>query len=364
VTSDLGPYFDEPAAQPPKKRRWVGFALIGIFVAGVVTATYLPAPYVIETPGPAFNVLGSDNKEPIISVSGAKTYPTSGSLDLLTVNVLGSPGATPTWLEIFAAWLDPSAVVEPLELMYPTNVTSEEVERQSVLSFEDSQQQATAAALRALGYQYTYQVFVDTVPKGGPADGLLKSGDLVDTVAGKSVNGITALRAAVRASQGKEITVTGTRDGKPISVTVKPHLVSGVYKIGVYIGTKFVFPIDVKLRLADVGGPSGGTMFALGIYDTLTPGSLTGGQIIAGTGTIDESGQVGPIGGIRQKLYGAQRAGASWFLAPAENCNEVIGHIPSGLQVVRVKTFTDALAAVKQIAAKHSIAGLPTCSTN
>ena len=136
------------------------------------------------------------------------------------------------------------------------------------------------------------------------------------------------------------------------------------WKIGVFIGTKFVFPIDVKLRLADVGGPSGGTMFALGIYDTLTPGSLTGGQIIAGTGTIDESGQVGPIGGIRQKLYGAQRAGASWFLAPAENCNEVIGHIPSGLQVVRVKTFTDALAAVKQIAAKHSIAGLPTCSTN
>jgi PDZ domain-containing protein len=362
VTSDLGPYFDEPSARPPKKRRWLGFTFIAIFVAGVVTATYLPAPYVIESPGPAFNVLGTDNKEPIISVSGAKTYPTSGSLDLLTVNVLGSPGATPTWLELFAAWLDPSAVVEPLEAVFPSQQSVEDVTRQNELMFADSQQQATAAALRALGYQYTYQVFVDRIPEGTASSGILKAGDLIDKVAGKPVNGITSLRAAVQTTKGQPLVVSGSRNGNPLSVTIQPKLISGVYKIGAYIGTKFVFPIDVKLRLADVGGPSGGTMFALGIYDTLTPGSLTGGQMIAGTGTIDESGQVGPIGGIRQKLYGAQRAGAAWFLAPAVNCSEVVGHVPAGLQVVSVKTFSDALAAVKQIAAKHSVAGLATCS--
>ena len=361
MTSDLGPYFDEPAAQPPKKRRWVGFALIGIFVAGVITATYLPAPYVIESPGPAFNVLGSDQKEPIITVSGAKTYPTSGALDLLTVNVLGSPGATPTWLQIFTAWLDPSSVVEPLDAIFPPNQNASDVERQNALMFSDSQQQATAAALKELGYQYKYRVYVDSVPKGTPAAGILKPGDFIETAAGKTVNGVAALRAAVQTTKGQPVVITGTRNGKPFSVTVKPRVLAGVYKIGAFVGTKFVFPIDVSLRLADVGGPSGGTMFALGIYDTLTPGSLTGGQMIAGTGTIDESGKVGPIGGIRQKLYGAQRAGAAWFLAPAENCSEVVGHVPGGIQVVSIKTFSDALTAVKQIAAKHSVSGLPTC---
>lgn len=347
---------------PPKKRRWLGFSLFAIFAAGLLTATYLPAPYAIESPGPAFNVLGSDNKEPIISISGAKTYPTSGSLDLLTVNVIGSPGNTPSWWQVFGAWLDPASVVVPLDTVYPPDQKPDEVNRLNELMFSDSEQQATAAALKALGYQYSYQVFIDNVPKGVPAKGLLLPGDLINTVAGKPVNGIESLRAAVQTTKGRPVTFEGIRSGKPFTVVIKPKFMDGRYRVGAFIGTKFVFPIDVNLSLADVGGPSGGTMFALGIYDNLTPGSLTGGQLIAGTGTIDESGAVGSIGGIRQKLYTAQRAGATWFLAPAENCDEVIGHIPKGLQVVSIKTFTDALTAVKQIAAKHSIAGLPTCT--
>jgi PDZ domain-containing protein len=105
-------------------------------------------------------------------------------------------------------------------------------------------------------------------------------------------------------------------------------------------------------------------MFALGIYDRLTPGELTGANNIAGTGTIDASGTVGAIGGIRQKLYGAQRAGAKFFLAPAENCNEVTGHIPSGLKVFSVKTFDDALKVVTAIGKMQSLTGLATCATN
>jgi PDZ domain-containing protein len=102
-------------------------------------------------------------------------------------------------------------------------------------------------------------------------------------------------------------------------------------------------------------------MFSLAIYDKLTPGALTGGINIAGTGTIDSAGKVGPIGGIAQKLVGAKRGGAAWFLAPAENCNEVVGHIPDGLQVVKVATFAQARDAVKAIAAKQS-ASLPHCT--
>ncbi|MFW8745634.1 S16 family serine protease, partial [Mesorhizobium japonicum] len=102
-------------------------------------------------------------------------------------------------------------------------------------------------------------------------------------------------------------------------------------------------------------------MLALGIYDKLTPGDLTGGAHIAGTGTIDASGEVGAIGGIRQKMYGARDAGATWFLAPAANCDEVVGHVPAGLHVAKVGTLDQALADVRDIAA-HRTSGLATCT--
>jgi len=162
--------------------------------------------------------------------------------------------------------------------------------------------------------------------------------------------------------KGASVAVDGVRNGEKFTVTIKPKLVGNFWRLGVYVGTNFKFPIKVALNLSNVGGPSGGMMFALGIYDKLTPGSLTGGQIIAGTGTIDELGHVGPIGGIRQKLYGAQRGGAKWFLAPATNCNEVVGHVPSGLTVISVSNFSQALKAVQQIAKTNSSAGLATCS--
>ncbi|TPX01011.1 ATP-dependent serine peptidase containing a PDZ domain protein, partial [Schumannella luteola] len=113
--------------------------------------------------------------------------------------------------------------------------------------------------------------------------------------------------------------------------------------VGIVPGEDYAFPFDVTINLQDVGGPSAGMMFALGIYDTLTPGALTGGAHIAGTGTIDAAGDVGAIGGIRQKMYGARDAGADWFLAPRDNCGEVVGHIPDGLQVFAVDDLDQAI---------------------
>lgn len=364
MSENPGPYLDHPLPPVSGKRRWIGYALLAIFAAGLLTAGLLPAPYVIESPGPVFNVLGSNDGTPIVSVAGAKTYPTNGALDLLTVNVLGNPSSTPTWFQLAGAWLDPSQAITPLDEIFPPNQSTGDVEKANTLMFADSQQQATAAALRALGYKYSYRVYVDSISAGAAATGILKPGDLIYKAAGKTINGVAALRNAMQSTNGGPVTILGSRNGSPFSVQVTPKLVSGSYKLGAYVATKFVFPIKVNLQLADVGGPSGGTMFALGIYDELTPGALTGGQIIAGTGTIDETGLVGAIGGIRQKLYGAQRAGAAWFLAPAANCGEVVGHIPNGLTVVKITHFADALKAVKQIAAKHSASGLPSCSAN
>jgi PDZ domain-containing protein len=176
---------------------------------------------------------------------------------------------------------------------------------------------------------------------------------------------IEQLRAKVNEFDGKTpLTVELLRSGEAKTFTITPKKdETGAYRIGILVGYKYDFPVSVKLQLADVGGPSGGMMFALGIYDKLTPGQLTGGHDIAGTGTIDGDGAVGPIGGIQQKMFGAKNAGAKFFLAPAENCSEVVGHIPPGLQVFKVTNFKDALTAVEEIGAGDDLSALPTCTT-
>ena len=356
------PFGQEPQ-RPSKARRVFGFTLLAIFVAGVLAASYLPSPYVIERPGPAFNVLGDSNNLPVISVSGADTYNTDGALDLLTVNLLGNPTQTPSWFELLGAALDPSQNIIPLDEVFPPTATTAQVDKQNALAFQDSQQQATAVALKALGYRYGKLTYIAGFGTDSPAKDLLKNNDVLLSIDGKPVSGILGVRKLVQAAKGQPVTVTYKRGDSTESAVVTPFkdTKTGMWRLGVYVGTKYDFPIKVDLQLQDVGGPSGGTMFALGIYDKLTPGSLTGGQMIAGTGTIDETGTVGIIGGIRQKMYGAVRSGATWFLAPAGNCNEVVGHVPSGLTVVSVKTFSDALKAAKQIGSTKSAAGLPTC---
>ena len=134
-------------------------------------------------------------------------------------------------------------------------------------------------------------------------------------------------------------------------MSVTPRTIDGDKRIGVTPGVGYDFPFDVTIQLDSVGGPSAGLMFALGIIDTLTPGFLQGGADVAGTGTINQAGEVGPIGGIRQKLIGADDNGADWFLAPADNCDEVTGHVPDGMTVFSIRTLDDALAALDAIRA-------------
>ncbi len=124
--------------------------------------------------------------------------------------------------------------------------------------------------------------------------------------------------------------------------------------IGVFLGRDFDFPVDVQIHAGDVGGPSAGTMFALGIYDRLTPGALAGGQRIAGTGTINVDGEVGPIGGIHQKLYGARDGGADYFLAPRRQLRRGRGPRPRRAAVVKISTFDEAVKSVQDIAAKKA----------
>ena len=359
--------FQDGSAPKKSPRRHSGLVLLSAAVVlGGLAMTVLPAPYVIERPGPAFNVLGSDQGKKVITISDAETFATTGELDLLTVSLVGNREQTPSWPEIFGAWLDPAQTVAPMEEVYPVGTTVEESEAESVAMMEESQQSAVYVALSKLGYKIPQQIYAQQVNKNAPASGLIVAGDFIELVNGNKPENYDDLVSMVDKYDGKtplKFTVLRKSERKTFEISPRKDK-DGKYRIGVFIGTKYDFPVKVKLELSDVGGPSGGMIFALGIYDALTKGALTGGAHIAGTGTIDPDGTVGPIGGIRQKLYAAQRAGAKYFLSPRGNCNEVNGHIPSGLQVFLVDNFDGALKAVTAIGQKADLSKLETCASN
>jgi PDZ domain-containing protein len=330
-------------------------------IALAAALTFLGLPYVVMSPGPATNVLGEVDGKPLLAVEGATTYPTTGRLDFTTVSVDGGPGVTVTAYDVVRAWLSDSEEVLPVEQVFPPDSSQEEVEEEGAAEMADSQTVATATALRAMGEDVEQTVVIGGVPEGSPSEGRLEVDDVLVSVGGAPATSPDAVRAAVqRVDPGNILPVVVLRDGKEQTVEVRTAESARGTVIGVGLRVEYDLPVDVTLRTGNVGGPSAGLMFSLAIYDVLTPGALTGGKDIAGTGTMEDDGTVGSIGGIRQKLIGARAAGAEFFLAPADNCSEVVGHVPDGLQVVRVATFDEGLDAVRGIAAGAE-GSLPTC---
>ncbi|MEO8094688.1 MAG: S16 family serine protease [Pseudolysinimonas sp.] len=350
----------------------MGWAILGTAIAGLVVVALLPAPYVIEQPGPVYNVLGDvtvkGSSVPLIEIPTEKTYKTDGTLDMLTVSIAGDRQNPPSWLEIARAYLDPSRAVVPVDEIYPVGTTLQESNQQGQIDMQNSQKEAIAAALTDLGYTFPSTLTVVQTQAGGPSDGTLLAGDTIVSLDGTAYTDVSALRAGI-AENGtdKPAEIVVERDGEKKTVEVTPTLSPGtdpVPIVGIIVGSDYQFPVDVTIQLENVGGPSAGQMFALGIIDKLTPGELNGGKDVAGTGTITAAGEVGPIGGIRQKLYGARNAGAEYFLAPKSNCDEVTGHIPSGLTVFAVSTLADSLTALKALSSGGDISALPTCPAN
>jgi len=313
-----------------------------------------------------FNTLGTTKVAgktvPVLSISGAKTYPTSGALDMLTVDIDGDPQNRLNWSQIVAADLDPSQAVTPIDEIYAPQETAEQSNKEGAEEMTQSQQQATAAALFEQHIKFTSTVTVDSTKKGSPSAAVLRGGDVLRTVNGKTfVDSDQLHHLIVQSGAGKPLTVVFTRKGVEHTAQMTPQATSAGPFLGVYLLESYSFPFPVKVQLQDVGGPSAGMMFALGIIDKLTPGKLNGGKHVAGTGTISPYGLVGAIGGIRQKMYGAQRAGATYFLAPASNCDEVRGHIPSSLTVFATSTLHQSVTDLKAIASGTGVGKLKTC---
>jgi PDZ domain-containing protein len=248
-------------------------------------------------------------------------------------------------------WLDDEVAVVPREVLYPQDQTTEQIQQRNTETMQLSQDSATTAALRELGIPIATEVVVRAVTEGAPAAGRLESGDVLTSVEGKKVTKASELRAAIGARPAGAVVKIGyIRDGEPGTVDITTARASDTEAravIGVEPGEQADYPFDVQIQLKDVGGPSAGLMFALGIIDKLDEPPLTGGAYVAGTGEISPEGVVGPIGGIAQKLLGARRKGATLFLTPAANCAEAAAARPDGLTLAKVATLDDALTALQ-----------------
>ncbi|WP_258069726.1 S16 family serine protease [Arthrobacter sp. SX1312] len=347
----------------PRDPRFRAMAVSGsLAVVLCATAVLLPSPYIIESPGPTFNTIGEVDGQALIRVEGRESFPPEGELDLTTVLVSGGPNGRVNVLDTFRAWADPDMDVLPEQLVYPEGTTSSDVQERNAVAMTSSQESAIAAALSHEGIEFTEELSVAGLADDSASEGILEVGDILRTIDGRGIENIETLRSVLAQAGGAAATLGIVRDGAEMEVAVTPkESAEGEFQLGVLLASTFDFPFDVSIQLDNVGGPSAGTMFALGIVDNLTEGDLTGGRHFAGTGTIDSGGVVGPIGGIAQKLVGARAGGADFFLAPAGNCDEVIGNIPDGLTVVKVETLGDAVDAVETLGAGGDASDVPAC---
>ena len=342
--------------RPGKKVSRLGIA--SLLMLSLLGLTFLPSGFVIERPGAVFNVMGTLDDQAVISSSDSEIFPSETQLDITTVSLLGNREYNPNWVQVLIAWLDPNQVVLPLDQVYPPNQTTEQARAESSLQMEVSQQDAIAAALLSMGYEVPRTLYVNMVLEKSPSSGVLIAGDLVVNVNQNPVATFEELKAQIQESKGSEISIGVIRDGQDVSLQVTPALNGDVYAIGAMIGYTYDFPVDISLQLGEVGGPSGGLIFSLGIIDALTPGSIAGDGHIAGTGTIAADGTVGPIGGIALKMVAAKNAGAQVFLAPQANCADVIGNIPVGLEVVAVRDLGQALEVLSSFSKSEALPAL------
>ncbi len=336
-------------------------AVAAVVLGGIVWAA--PVPYVVELPGPVYNTLGTDSGKDVITIKGRQTYPAQGALDLTTVYVEGGPNSNVSLLGLLRSALDPSQSILPVDAVYPKGVTTQTVSQENAQEMQSSQDNAVAAALKTLSIPFQQQLKIASLVENSASAGKLQPQDTILSVGGQKVESLTAIQGLVAASKGKPLAVVFERNGTQHTVSITPRdSGGGHYLLGFTVAYSFSFPFTVDFALDRVGGPSAGMMFALGIIDKLTPGNLTNGKQIAGTGTISPDGSVGEIGGIVQKMEGARSQGATLFLAPAGNCGDVVGRVPSGLSVVKVDTLDAARHAVEAYAQGTDPATLPQCT--
>ncbi len=338
---------------------------VGLLMALVIVAAQLPVPYVTVSPGRTVDVLGQETGEPAVHIEGRRTFPTTGQIRFTTVSIT-RPEADVSLVEALSAWARDDIAVVPREAMYPETSSDAEERTESAAQMVSSQDAAAAVALQALGYRLPSYVEVTAVTPDGASKGRLRTRDQI-----RSVNGVDiataqdVLDAMDGVRPGEVVEVVVVRDGSTRTVDITTRAAEDNREqavLGIFIGPAWRFPFEVRVDVPEtIGGPSAGLMFALSIYDTLTPGSLTGGRVISGSAPIGPPGTVGPIGGIQQKIAGAEDSGARVFFVPEANCASAVQATPpEDMELVLARTFSSAVRSLETYADDPS-ADLPRC---
>jgi PDZ domain-containing protein len=345
------------------RQTWTAFVAAFVFVGLAVLLATLPVPFVSWSPGGARDTLGNAGNEPIIKVQGIQTYPTAGQLDMTVVSVTPADGRLSLPQALLSFWL-PHRDALPRDAVYEQGKSADEVEREDADMMETAQDDAVVAALRADGQPVTEMPVISSVTVGGPAHKLLLPGDLVravDGVATPTTDAVTRQISTHKVGDVVEFRVIRRRVDTTVNVTtVASNTQTDRAVIPITLGVGYAYQPQISFDIGQrIGGPSAGLVFALAIYDKITDGPLLAGRHVAGTGTITPDGKVGPIGGIQEKIGGAEKSGATVFLVPALNCGG-LAQLETTMTLVKVATLTDAISALQTMAADPS-APLPHC---
>jgi PDZ domain-containing protein len=317
-------------------------ALIILALAGVASSL-VPTVNGLHAPGFAIPV------EPMVIVAPEHRHPYSGSF-ILTSVISQTPIIAGQWVY---AQLSPVVEIVPPERIVPPDITPQELMEQNFKLLEESETLATVVALRLAGYDVRVigeAVKVTSILPESPAHGVLQINDLILRLNGEPANVASELAARIRALDPNDtVNLVIDRAGQPMELTLplmQPSDPNEPPRLGITIetvGLDVELPFEVEVRPKKIaGGPSAGLMFTLTIYNLITPGDLTGGRKIAGTGTINLDGKVGPIGGVEQKVAGAERAGAEYFLVPLENYEDA-QRVARKIKVIKVETAQEAI---------------------
>ncbi|GAB3703897.1 YlbL family protein [Mariniluteicoccus flavus] len=348
------------------RQTWTALASAIAFVGLALALALVPVPYVVYSPGRAYDVMGVDAQgQPILRVEGAQTFDTPGRLSMTTVAVSRSDSSA-SLPEVLLAHVLPSRDALPRDSVYQRGQSVDQVRSEEKRKMDTSQQDAVVAALRAARQPVEEWPVVSTVTVSGPANNKLRPGDLVLAVDGRQTRTVGDVQRAVASrSAGDTITFTVWRDRREQRVAITStsrHNDPKAAAVGIDSGVGYRYPQTVRFGISqEVGGPSAGLVFALGLYDKLTPDPLLAGRNIAGTGTITADGVVGPIGGIQEKIAGAEEAGATVFVVPAANCADLAG-VSTKLDLIRADTLATTIDALKKSANPATANQVPRCS--
>lgn len=320
-------------------------ALVPVVAFGVLLAA-VTVPYVSMGPGPTYDTLGHYDGKQVVEIVGTETQSTTGHLNMTTVAQRDGL----TLGQALALWFSGRQQLVPRDIVYPPGKTREEIDENNTADFKKSEDSAEFAALSYL--KYPTAVTVAAVNDPGPAHGQLRADDAIDAVNGRMVASVEEFTAELRKTKpGQEVVIDYRRKREPagvarITLGDNPDRDYGFLGIAVFDAPWAPFTVD--FHLANIGGPSAGLMFSLAVVDKLTDGRLAGPKFIAGTGTIDADGDVGPIGGITHKMTAASEAGADYFLVPVDNCYEARSET-KGLTLIKIENLAQAVDALNTL---------------